>query len=66
MPREFDLEDDEPRERDNTDDGVSCTRCGAHGLHWRAVTSATGMTEVRRLVDDQMRKHVCQANANDF
>lgn len=68
MPREFDLEDDEERiqRHEDGEGGATCRRCGATGLHWRSVTTASGLSETRRLVDDQMRRHVCQPRADDF
>lgn len=65
MPHYYDLEEaDERREPELP--STSCRRCGQGGLHWRQVTSADGRSEINRLFDEKIRRHVCAPSADDF
>lgn len=70
MPRYLDDNDteydrDAERLADEPDE-LTCNSCGQGGLHWRRVTLADGRSEVSRLFDDQMRRHVCKPSPDDF
>lgn len=70
MPRDdtFDSEYDRDADRLDEDDeqGVTCRRCGAGGLHWQNVTAPDGRSEKPVLFDEDFRRHYCQPSADDF
>lgn len=52
---------------DEIEDRITCSRCGAQGLHWQVVFAANGMDEYAALFNERNRKHVCpEPSADDF
>ena len=51
-------------EEDQDAEGVTCKRCGAHGLEWGSAWDAGGAE--RRVLKEGSRRHECRAQADDF